>query len=102
MTVSPRYAYGKVGDQARNMEERCYTDDDVIAVKLHPLLVEGRIENHISMRVHCPLWPSSCARSVRQKCYICWCKGGKLNACSIKLGQQFEQIQRLIEPLLPR
>src|SRR5436305_6977819 len=93
--------HGEMSDQASDVEERRYANDDIIAVKLHPLLIEGRIKNNIAMSVHCPLWPASCARSVRKKSYICRCKGGKLNARSIKTGQQFEHIQRLIELLLP-
>src|SRR2546421_10253223 len=93
-------SYGKVSDQAGDVEERRYADDDITAVKLHPLLIEGRIKNNITMRVHRPLCSASCARSVGKKGYICRCKGGSLNVCSIKLRQEFEHIQRFIEPLL--
>src|SRR6266576_3051886 len=55
--------HGKVSDQAGDVEERGYADDDIIAVKLHPLLIEGRIKNNITMRVHCPFCSASCARS---------------------------------------
>src|SRR5437588_10235440 len=55
--------HSKVSDKAGNVEERRYANDDVIAVELHPLLIEGGIKNNIAMCIHCPLWSAGCTRS---------------------------------------
>src|ERR1700682_3927099 len=84
--------HSKVSDQARDVEERRYANDDVITAKWHPLLVEGGIKYNIAMCVHRPLWTASCARSICEKGYVCRGKGSKLNVRPIELVQQFEHI----------
>src|SRR5258706_3969330 len=94
--------HSKMSDQASDMKERGHTNDDVIAVKLHPLLIEGGIKNNIAMCVHGPLWATGGARSVSKKGHVRRCKGSKLYVRPIKLVQQFEHIQRLSQALLLR
>src|SRR5947207_8203960 len=89
---SSQCCHGKVGDEAGDVEERRYTYHDVIFAKLHPLPVDGRIKNDISMDVHSPFRQSCRARRIGEKGDICWCKASKLNRCSIKFGEQLEHI----------
>src|SRR6266700_668346 len=94
--------HGSVGDQASDVEERRYAYHDVIFAKLHPLPVDGRIKNDISMGVHSTFRQSCRARCVGEKGDICWCKAGKLKRCSIKFGEQLEHLKRLREAQLLR
>src|SRR6266480_5247031 len=99
---SSQRCHGKVGNEASDVEERCYAYHDVIFAELHPLPVDGRIKNNIGMGVYGTFRQPCRARCVGEKGDICSCKAGKLNRCSIKSREQLEHLKRLREAQLLR